>query len=426
MDRDFFLNAGLQFPASQPAWKLMTLMPEMNFPVDQSSADGVCGPNWEKPDQYSHFESALNSMVSSPVSGSTVSTDIMAVRELIGKLGSIRSGCGSLSQAAMTAAVPPSSSPLNSSPPPKLNLPIMDHFVKESIPIIGNSMPLNQNLPLIAADPGFAERAAKFSCFGSRSFNGRTNELGLNRNNPEFQLGSSVSPMTGNLKFPRVSSSPALRIDRSPVGFEDCKKNSEESNMKSMCLDKKFSRFSSSAANSNEESSVSEQIPSGEFGFKNQKDSNSRKRKGGSTKKEEDAIGDSNAKRSKKPLENGGKTEENTKAIEAPKDYIHVTGKAPMLDEIINYVQSLQKQVEFLSMKLATVNPSLDFDTININQSNNNHSHQIQSTFYNQNPQTIFNGSVHEFTEPFPQFPGFGQDDLQSIVQMGFGENVDL
>ncbi|RWW29192.1 hypothetical protein BHE74_00014630 [Ensete ventricosum] len=37
-----------------------------------------------------------------------------------------------------------------------------------------------------------------------------------------------------------------------------------------------------------------------------------------------------------------------------------VTGKAVMLDEIINYVQSLQRQVEFLSMKLAAVNPQLD------------------------------------------------------------------
>ncbi|CAL9157393.1 transcription factor bHLH49-like [Musa acuminata AAA Group] len=39
-----------------------------------------------------------------------------------------------------------------------------------------------------------------------------------------------------------------------------------------------------------------------------------------------------------------------------------VTGKAVMLDEIINYVQSLQQQVEFLSMKLAAVNPRLDFN----------------------------------------------------------------
>ncbi|CAL5028079.1 unnamed protein product [Urochloa decumbens] len=40
-----------------------------------------------------------------------------------------------------------------------------------------------------------------------------------------------------------------------------------------------------------------------------------------------------------------------------------ITGKALMLDEIINYVQSLQRQVEFLSMKLSTMNPAdLDAD----------------------------------------------------------------
>lgn len=43
-----------------------------------------------------------------------------------------------------------------------------------------------------------------------------------------------------------------------------------------------------------------------------------------------------------------------------------ITGKAGMLDEIINYVQSLQKQVEFLSMKLATVHPRLDLDIDNL------------------------------------------------------------
>ncbi|KAI3411420.1 BHLH domain-containing protein [Psidium guajava] len=39
-----------------------------------------------------------------------------------------------------------------------------------------------------------------------------------------------------------------------------------------------------------------------------------------------------------------------------------ITGKAGMLDEIINYVQSLQRQVEFLSMKLAAVTPRVDFN----------------------------------------------------------------
>ncbi|KAE9608601.1 hypothetical protein Lal_00020785 [Lupinus albus] len=46
-----------------------------------------------------------------------------------------------------------------------------------------------------------------------------------------------------------------------------------------------------------------------------------------------------------------------------------VTGKALMLDEIINYVQSLQNQVEFLSLKLASSNPMIydlatDSDTL--------------------------------------------------------------
>ncbi|CAI9769875.1 unnamed protein product [Fraxinus pennsylvanica] len=42
-----------------------------------------------------------------------------------------------------------------------------------------------------------------------------------------------------------------------------------------------------------------------------------------------------------------------------------ITGKAGTLDEIINYVQSLQRQVEFLSMKLAAINQSLEFDIEN-------------------------------------------------------------
>ncbi|XVF62047.1 hypothetical protein PTKIN_Ptkin08bG0185800 [Pterospermum kingtungense] len=43
-----------------------------------------------------------------------------------------------------------------------------------------------------------------------------------------------------------------------------------------------------------------------------------------------------------------------------------ITGKAGMLDEIINYVQSLQRQVEFLSMKLAALSPSVEFNAHNL------------------------------------------------------------
>ncbi|KAM7265337.1 hypothetical protein ACFE04_003020 [Oxalis oulophora] len=39
-----------------------------------------------------------------------------------------------------------------------------------------------------------------------------------------------------------------------------------------------------------------------------------------------------------------------------------ISGTALVLDEIINHVQNLQRQVEFLSMRLATVNPRIDFN----------------------------------------------------------------
>ncbi|KAK1435717.1 hypothetical protein QVD17_01484 [Tagetes erecta] len=39
-----------------------------------------------------------------------------------------------------------------------------------------------------------------------------------------------------------------------------------------------------------------------------------------------------------------------------------ITGKALMLDEVINYVQSLQNEIQILSLKLASVNPSMLHD----------------------------------------------------------------
>ncbi|PKU74496.1 transcription factor bHLH77 [Dendrobium catenatum] len=73
-----------------------------------------------------------------------------------------------------------------------------------------------------------------------------------------------------------------------------------------------------------------------------------------------------------------------------------VTGKALVLDQIINYVESLQNQVEFLSMKLASVDPVLyelglnfdDFTSTKENLDSNDpqllssmvHSSQYQST----------------------------------------------
>ncbi|XP_042448498.1 transcription factor bHLH49-like [Zingiber officinale] len=69
-----------------------------------------------------------------------------------------------------------------------------------------------------------------------------------------------------------------------------------------------------------------------------------------------------------------------------------VTGKAVMLDEIINYVQSLQRQVEFLSMKLAAVNPQLDFGGEGLLAKNVNllHSHGGSSSATRFSPELMY------------------------------------
>ena len=64
-----------------------------------------------------------------------------------------------------------------------------------------------------------------------------------------------------------------------------------------------------------------------------------------------------------------------------------ISGTAMVLDEIINHVQSLQRQVEFLSMRLAAVNPRVDFNLDNLFA-----------------PEVSFVLLVYNFTSLFTQF----------------------
>lgn len=527
MENEFFLNAGM--PHFEPS-QTSSLMPNtwhslssaMEIQGTEQSQDCFFNPNWNKSTDHNiHFDSALSSMVSSPAASTAnnVSNDSFVIRELIGKLGNIGNS-GEISPHSQTllgnanaatamnnsANTSCYSTPLNS-PPKQLNL------VKENIPSLGKSMPLNSSVADFSADPGFAERAARFSRFGSRSFNGR--------NNTEVPYKSSVLMGNGNLNFPRVSSSPSLEALGSQMGAQE-NKNSPLQDRPEL-------------ANSQDESTVSEQIPNGETGLKGSSELNSRKRKATSKGKKEppsspsvvdatkvaEANDNSNAKRSKPNEDNGNENgpviaedeakkctssegdekqnKNNTKPPEPPKDYIHVrarrgqatdshslaervrrekisermkllqdlvpgcnkvTGKALMLDEIINYVQSLQRQVEFLSMKLASVNTMDGLISKDIFQSNNTTlPHPIfpldssASAFYGQQPQqnpalhsNISNGTVTQcsvdpidtalcqslsvqllplngFSESVSQYPMFGEDDLQTIVQMGLSQN---
>ncbi|GER50459.1 basic helix-loop-helix (bHLH) DNA-bindingsuperfamily protein [Striga asiatica] len=110
-----------------------------------------------------------------------------------------------------------------------------------------------------------------------------------------------------------------------------------------------------------------------------------------------------------------------------------VTGKAVMLDEIINYVQSLQRQVEFLSMKLATVNPSIDFDMEGYLAKDILQTRLIPNFSPIHTPQTrlIHQTTLHRpinsqsnvvsrgFREPTSQASGMWDDELHNIVQNG-------
>ncbi|KAK8650801.1 hypothetical protein V6N13_140425 [Hibiscus sabdariffa] len=481
MENQFFLGAqGIPPPG-----------PPLDFGQSLSSAMEFQAPELNS-DYGLPFESALSSMVSSPAaSGSDISNNVFMFRELLGKLGSIDHS-GEISPHPLMASsylngnnnstnTSCYNTPLNS--PPKLNLPMMDVTVTEKLPSLGKSMGVNSSMADFSTDPGFAERAAKFSCFGSRSFNGRTSQFGLNSNYNEISDYRS-NPSSSNAKLPRVSSSPSLKA--------------------------MASQDRSELANSQEESSITNGGP----GSKASKGTNSRKRKAAPKAKtnENSASQSTNAakaneqneeskeKRSKSTESNGNqnvsvKTEEdaNIKPPEPPKDYIHVrarrgqatdshslaervrrekisermkllqnlvpgcnkvTGKALLLDEIINYVQSLQRQVEFLSMKLASANTRLEFNVDSslmpkdVFQSSNSLTHHIfpldssaSATFGQQTQQNpapsggLSDGTltqclvdplatpIHQFTQTLSQYPAFCEGDLQTIVEMGFAQN---
>lgn len=301
-----------------------TMLP--NFGIDFPSCY-FNSNNWDNSaDQGDPFESALSSMVSSPVPNTPPSSngDDMVLRELIGRLGSI---CNSSNNTSCY------NTPLNSPPKPS---PVGSGRTGGNFQFQIPSDP--SSLAGLSVNSEFAERAARY--LGAR-----------------------------NVQY---SEHPSRKLSRG-----------------------------SSLDNGYEGSSVSEKIPS----------ENGRKRKGvvkGKGKEKETTL-PSSAKtdpkvtresdeksKKRKPNEDGNEKEKkNSKEAEPPKDYIHVRarrgqatdshslaervrrekisarmkflqdlvpgcnkviGKAVMLDEIINYVQSLQHQVEFLSMKLATVN----------------------------------------------------------------------
>ncbi|PKU86313.1 transcription factor bHLH78-like isoform X1 [Dendrobium catenatum] len=343
-----------------------------------------------------------------------------------------------------------------------------------------NSMHVNR-LMQFPADPGFAERAARYSCFSSANYG----------------AFSGVSEAAG--KPSRVSSGHCLKA--------------KESRMQLEMGDGEF-------GSGKEDSSVTD--PASVLG-----ESSAKKRKAAAKRKlkvtvENDLIAKKSRSAESTEIEKDSgmpKEEQNvdekkqgkddgTKASEPFKDYIHVrarrgqatdshslaervrrekisqrmkllqdlvpgcnkiTGKALMLDEIINYVQALQRQVEFLSMKLATVNPGLEFNLENLfakesllNQENASFSSSLypmenlsasinfghQSNEESPIPFTLANGidthcsigqldsilhqaalmqsSLDMFGSSASQVENLWDDELNTVLQSSFGQNQEI
>lgn len=233
-------------------------------------------PNWDSSmDQSDPFESALSSIVSSPVTTSNAIPsscgvgDPVMIREVIGRLGNICNS-GEISYINNNPSTNTScyGTPLSS--PPKLNNPTMDSKIAGNLPILGKGIPEHPSLASFPADPGFVERAARFSCFGNGNLVGLNDKFRLN----ESELSHRLMP---RLEPGRVSSNLSVKA-LGPQANVNVDGNSNS--------DKKFSRLSRSSTpenaefgDSREESSVSEQIPGGELSMKGQKDCYSRKRK---------------------------------------------------------------------------------------------------------------------------------------------------
>ncbi|PKA57478.1 Transcription factor bHLH62 [Apostasia shenzhenica] len=314
-----------------------------------------------------------------------------------------------------------------------------------------NSMPANR-LTNFLTDPGFTERAARYSCFSSGHYGAFA--------------GQFSRPDAGKLS--RVSSTQSLKSKEfTEIGDTELGSGREDSSVTDPISSPGESNVWKRKTLSKCEAKVEEE-----------RDLNAKKCR--LTENSEDNKDQNGVKN--KVNDNG------SKVPEPPKDYIHVrarrgqatdshslaervrrekisqrmkllqdlvpgcnkiTGKALMLDEIINYVQSLQRQVEFLSMKLATVDPQQDFNLDNLIaketlMSQGNNTSLPNSVYPFENLAAVFPFSHHssvchiESDQMQPtshdlfgasassQHEHFWDDELHSIIQMGYAPNQEI
>lgn len=210
---DLLMNEGVN--STPPTWS------SCNFSSEQVITNCYLNPNWDySMDQSDPFESALSSIVSSPAASNAPTTcsviipgggggDNVMIRELIGRLGSICNSGEVLPQSYIQAQNNNNSNtccystPLNSPPLPKLNLSM----------IRGSKS--SNNLPIPAADPGFAERAARLSCFPGSQMN--MNSSVSASDSKKLRVSRSSTPESNNNADSKEGSSLSEQITSQTV-----------------------------------------------------------------------------------------------------------------------------------------------------------------------------------------------------------------
>ncbi|KAL0424841.1 UNVERIFIED_CONTAM: Transcription factor [Sesamum radiatum] len=258
---------------------------------------------------------------------------------------------------------------------------------------------LPQSLPHFPADSAFIERAARFSCFGGWNFGEVMNSFSAP--DPLNPHSRGLGPMQGpnevfggnGLRLLPGMQSQGHEMDVIEVGKEASLPGRKPGTEGSPSKNEKKSQ---SLLRSHDEAKRGVGVSG------NESDEAEFSGRGGQEELNRPAGESSGKGLGSKRRKRGGQGKQSSQGSDPPKEeYIHVrarrgqatnshslaervrrekisermkflqdlvpgcskvTGKAVMLDEIINYVQSLQRQVEFLSMKLATVNPRLDFN----------------------------------------------------------------
>ncbi|XP_064939401.1 transcription factor bHLH49-like isoform X3 [Musa acuminata AAA Group] len=207
------------------------------------------------------------------------------------------------------------------------------------------------------SDSAFIERAARFSCIDASNLDASFSTDHGSKNDSAMEEQKEKDNFDGIAALSSESSLP----DFTGAHQEHPTGNSSKMKMKRSNEDMRL-----------EEAKVASQISGDNMGFEHiaENSSSGKHVKDGTESSNEDVIhvrarrGQATNSHSLAERVRREKINERMKLLQ---DLVpgcsKVTGKAVMLDEIINYVQSLQQQVEFLSMKLAAINPCTNMDT---------------------------------------------------------------